>query len=230
MGTTRFSPAGLDFLRRLEQNNTRTWFEANKTTYHTELLETAVRFVADVGERLQEMNPTINYDTRTNGSGSLMRIHRDTRFSADKSPYKSNISGMWWQGDGKKTRSSAYGFQLESTGMKLMAGMFGFDKPQLDTYRAAVLDDTLGTELADITNQLESTGDYMLSGEHYKRVPRGCDPEHPRARWLRFASLHAFPSVEVSVPTVTSERLVDAVITHFRRMEPLQQWLVKAQV
>lgn len=126
-----FPAAGLRFLEDLAANNERPWFEANRAVYERELLEPAVLFVAAVGNRLEAIAPNIRFDTRTNGSGSLMRIYRDVRFSKDKRPYKTNISGIWWEGAGKKTVSPGFGFQLEASGMSLIAGQFGFSKEQL---------------------------------------------------------------------------------------------------
>ena len=67
---TGFPEAGLRFLEDLGTNNEKVWFEANKDVYKRELLEPAILFVTDLGERLQAIVPDIRYDTRTNGSGS----------------------------------------------------------------------------------------------------------------------------------------------------------------
>src|SRR6516164_5871075 len=107
-----FSPAGIQFLIDLAKHNDRTWFEANKETYQVSLLEPALSFVVALGTRLQALAPAINIDTRTDGRGVLMRMHRDTRFSTDKSPYKTNIAGILREGQEKKMESPAYGFQL----------------------------------------------------------------------------------------------------------------------
>jgi uncharacterized protein (TIGR02453 family) len=76
-----FPPGGLTFLANLEQNNNKVWFERNKNRYQQDLLAPAQGFVAAMGEALQTLVPEIQYDTRANGSGSLMRIYRDVRFS-----------------------------------------------------------------------------------------------------------------------------------------------------
>src|SRR5712672_916901 len=62
----------------------------------------------------------VRCDTRTDGKGVLMRLHRDTRFSPDKTPYHTHISGLFWEGGQKKTERPAFGFQIEATGMGLM--------------------------------------------------------------------------------------------------------------
>jgi len=220
-----FSKTAFTFLNELSENNTKSWFEENKTTYQDELLKPAISFIEAVGKELQKTNPEISYDTRTNGSGSLMRIYRDTRFSKDKTPYKTNISAIWWQGAGKKTEHPGFGFQLDATSMKLMAGMFGFSKEQLEQYRNAVLDDKSGKKLIKILSDLGD--DYSLNEQHYKRVPRGFDVEHPRAHLLQYNSLYAFPKKDLKPSLVKSRDLVDSVLKHFKALTPLHQWLVK---
>ena len=196
-----FPAEAIQFLADLANNNNRDWFEAHKKDFKRVLMEPAQAFILALGQGLQAIAPNIQYDTRTNGSGTLMRIHRDTRFSQDKTPYKTNISGLLWQGTGKKTQCPAFGFQLQSSGMGLMAGMFGFDKDLLERYRTAVNDPTLGPELSHIIHNLDEK--YELVGQHYKRVPSGFDADHPRAELLKHNALYAHPRQELDTAVVT---------------------------
>ena len=217
---------GLHFLQSLAQNNNRDWFEAHKADYTRHVLEPSQALVAALGARLQEISPNICYDLRTNGSGSLMRIHRDTRFSPDKTPYKTHMTMMFWEGDGKKTEHPGFGLRFDASGGGLMVGMFHFSKPMLATYREAVLDDKLGKALVAAVEKVKAAGDYTVGGEHYKRVPRGLDADHARADWLRYAGLHAY-SDALSAEVLSSPQLVETCYQHFARMTPIQQWLVK---
>lgn len=221
---TGFPGAGLQFLQDLGHNNNKQWFEANKQIYQNKLLAPAQAFVLLLGEKLQSISPGIRYDTSTNGSGTLMRIYRDTRFSKDKTPYKTNISGLFWEGAGKKTEHPAFGFQLTAERIGLMTGIFGFPKPMLAAYREAVLDENSGTQLQDAITAVTQNGQYVVLGEHYKRVPKGFDPEHPRAELLRYNGLYAHP-VQVKAD-LTSPNLVDICLTHFQKMAPIHQWLL----
>lgn len=223
-----FPAEGLAFLSALTENNTREWFEANKAVYIKTLQEPALAFIGDVGERLQEISPAIRYDTRTNGSGSLMRINRDTRFSKDKSPYKDNISMMFWEGAGKKTEEPGFGMRIMDGSAGIIAGLFGFDKAMLEAYREAVLDDRYGVELDKLIKTLTKNGYEVIGGEAYKSVPRGYDAEHPRAEYLKYRGLYArygdFPA-----EALAKASFVDEVVSHFKAMAPLQQWLVKVK-
>ena len=221
-----FPEEGLQFLRDIEVNNNKEWFQANKGTYESALLAPAQEFVADLGSRLQTLEPAIIFDVRTDGRGVLMRFYRDTRFSKDKSPYKINIAGMYTDGLGKKTERPAYGFHMGADSMELMAGMFKFSKPQLAAYREAVADDVSGEELAAILQTLGQAGAYHLAGEHYKRVPAGYEADHPRAELLRYAGFYAYPTA-VEGRYLTSPELVDVCMDHFKAMAPVYAWLAK---
>jgi uncharacterized protein (DUF2461 family) len=98
----------------------------------------------------------------------------------------------------------------------------------LTAYREAVADDKLGKELETSLQAVRGAGDYEMNGEHYKRVPRGFDPEHPRANLLRYNTLYASsPGIEPAV--LTSAGLVDVVMDYCQNMAPVQQWLVKVK-
>ena len=119
---TGFSPAVLEFYRGLVANNNREWFEANKDIYRQEVLGQAQCFVVAMGERLRRLVPTLAYDTRTNGAGSIFRIYRDVRFSRDKTPYKTHLGIFFWEGAWSKKEAPGFYFQLEPERVGLYAG------------------------------------------------------------------------------------------------------------
>ena len=221
-----FPEEGLQYLRDIEVNNNKEWFQENRGTYDAALMAPAQDFVAALGSRLQEIEPAIVFDTRTDGRGVLMRFYRDTRFSKDKSPYKTNIAGMFTDGQGKKTERPAYGFHMGADSIELMAGMFKFSKPQLAAYREAVADEQSGEELVEILRALGEAGEYHLSGEQYKRVPAGFEADHPRADLLRYAGFYAYPTA-VEGTYLTSPELVDICMDHFSEMAAVYNWLAR---
>jgi uncharacterized protein (TIGR02453 family) len=154
-----------------------------------------------------------------------MRIYRDTRFSKDKSPYKTNIGGIFWQGK-NKADSPGFGFHLEATGMGLMAGMFHFSPETLTVYRDRVNDPETGEELTEAIVKVQNAGNYEIGGEHYKRVPAGYDQNHKRGSLLRHDGLYVF-SPQISLSDVHSPELVDVCYSHFQKMAPIFMWLVK---
>ncbi len=223
-----FPREGLQFLAELGENNDREWFNARKQTYTEKIVTPAVAFVEAMGERLKYISPHIQYDTRTNGQGSLMRIYRDIRFSADKYPYKTWVGIRFWEGAGKASANPGFFFGFDATAGGLHVGMHGFDKAMLAAYREAVDDDALGSVLETAVDTIRAAGDYEIRGEHYKRVPRGFDADHPRADLLRFNTLYASsPGIEPAV--LASASLVDVVMDECEKMAPVQQWLLKVK-
>jgi uncharacterized protein (TIGR02453 family) len=223
-----FPAAALDFLAGLAENNDRQWFEANKATYQDTILAYAPAFVAALGERLKTLASDITYDPRTNGSGSLLRIYRDTRFSHDKTPYKTHAAFIFWQGTRKKMENPSFGFQFNAQGGELYAGQFMLPPELLTAYRQAVVDEHLGGELAEIVAAIRAAGPYSIGGEHFKRVPAGYGPQHPRADLLRHNGLYASGAV-IDAAVLTSPQLVAQCFEHFRQLVPLQQWLVRLE-
>ena len=105
---TGFPKAGLQFLTDLAANNNRDWFQAHKSDFQNHIQKPAQNFVMDLGEQLQTISSQIRYDTKLSGSGSIMRIYRDIRFSEDKTPYKTHIGIVFWEGAGKKTENPGF--------------------------------------------------------------------------------------------------------------------------
>ena len=111
-----FPAASQQFLAELAANNRREWFQEQRERYQRDLLAPAQAFCVALGEQLQAIAPGIRYDPRANGQGSLLRIQRDTRFSRDKSPYKTVVGILFWEGPGKKMAHPAFGFELSAAG------------------------------------------------------------------------------------------------------------------
>ena len=220
---TGFPLGTRDFYKDLIKHNNREWFAKNKPFYKDRILPAAQVLVQDLGERLREIAPGIIADSRLNGAGSIFRIYRDIRFSPDKSPYKTFLGILWWQGSGKKFENSGFYFHLEHDRLTLYAGINSFSPNKLDLYRQYVLQEDHGQALKDIIANLEAQG-YQIGGEQYKRVPRGYDKEHPHADLLLYKGLHA--GLPGPIPDeFYAVDLVDICFDHFRNMAPLHHWL-----
>src|SRR5690242_1313023 len=179
-----FSPDLLDFLAVLRRNNSREWFAAHREQYERVLLEPARALVLAIGERLHELGEDIHAEPKIHGS--IMAINRDTRFSPDKTPYKTHLDLWFWQGDGPSRERPGYFFRLTPESLILGAGMHAFSADgALERYRRAVLDAALGPRLEHIARDLK------LGGRAYKRVPAGLPQDHPRAEWLCHTGLFA---------------------------------------
>jgi uncharacterized protein (TIGR02453 family) len=221
---TGFTPQAIDFLRDLVINNNKDWFEAHKDTYITTLQNPGVALVEAVGERLQAHFPEIHYDVRPNGRGSLMRMNRDVRFSADKSPYKTNLAMMFHNKAGKKMEMPGFGLQITPEQVEMITGVFQFTPDHLQAYRKVIDETKAGDELSKIVAEILAKGNYELGGETYKRVPKGYDADHPSAKWLKFTGLYA-TSAPLSLEAIYHANFVDVIMTHFINMSPIYTWL-----
>ncbi len=220
-----FSPAAFQFLVELRANNNREWFNEHKQVYQEAIVEPALAFIVALGERLRAIHPDLNVDTRTNGAGSLMRIYRDTRFSKDKTPYKTNVGIVWWQGEGKKMERPGFYFHLAPESSWVGGGLYMFPPPALEAFQVAVDDPTRGAALQGVLEQLQAKG-FRIWGERYKRVPQGYSADHPRADLLKYKGLFA-ASPDFPPAVLGSPELVDACYDICAAQAPLQQWLLE---
>jgi uncharacterized protein (TIGR02453 family) len=214
----------LRFFQELADNNNRDWFEKHKQTYVEYVLNPAQAFVVELGERLHTLSDSITYDTRTNGAGSIGRIYRDIRFSADKSPYKTSLGMTFGPAGSKRGEGAGFMVHIDPTGAAVYVGAHAFSKPQLAAYRDAVVDETLGADLEASIAAVTQTGNYHVGGETLKRVPSGYDAGHPRANLLRYTALYAY-GPRVAPAVVSTAEVVEACFEHCRNLLPLYSWL-----
>jgi len=214
----------LEFLQNLTHNNNREWFNEHKDVYRTKMLEPAQAFVMVMGARLRSLYPTLIADERTNGAGSIFRIYRDARFSRDKTPYKTHLGILFWQGSRKKIENPGFYFQLEPGRMMLAAGVYEFPRKFIETFRQAVVDKKLGSSLVESVRRVEAAGDYTVERKHYKRIPAGYDPSSPNVDYLRYNALYAYTMGAVPEECYSQE-IMDYCFDRFRAMSPIMDWL-----
>lgn len=222
---TGFPKDGLRFFTDIAANNNREWFQEHRQNYLDHLQAPALAFLVEFGEKLRKLAPDINYDTRTNGAGSLMRIYRDIRFSKDKSPYKDHLGINFWHGASKK-ESPGFHFWMDAQGAALYGGFHGFPKPFLTAYREAVAGQALGARLQTILQKLGAESGFEVGGEQLKRVPPGYPQDHPRGDLLRYKGLYARgPKIEPA--DLESVKLIDTCLQHAEVLTPLHRLFVE---
>jgi uncharacterized protein (TIGR02453 family) len=215
-----FDPGLLEFLRDLGKNNDKKWFETHRSEYESLYLEPARRFVEAIAPGLAKISPELRAEPRVNGA--IMRINRDTRFSKDKTPYKTGLFIRFGEGQGKGT--SGFGVRIHATGSGMMGGAFGFEDAALERYRQAVDDAKRGPALVKAVAAVAKKG-YAISEPHYKRVPKGFDPDHPRADWLRHRSLYVYRNDSPAPRALFGPEAVAFCLERFKAMRPVQKWL-----
>jgi uncharacterized protein (TIGR02453 family) len=219
-----YKKEGVRFLEELKHNNNKEWFNNHKQVYENDLLEPAMSFVTQMGEKLQKWAPEIHADPRRDRS--IFRIYRDTRFSNDKSPYKTHLGIFFWEGHLPKMECPGLYFHLEPPDLGLYEGLHRFSPRLLKVYRNAVVDPVSGEELETSISKITKSGPYEIGGLHYKRVPRGYDPAHPRSELLRYNGLWSGTISAISGELFTEE-IVDLCVGRFVDMLPLHCWLVE---
>jgi len=217
-----FSKEILQFFKALDGLNSRGWFEENRRVFDEIVMPEAQDFVVAIGRRLADISDDIIADPRTDRS--IFRIHRDTRFSRDKSPYKTHLALVFWEGPFKKVESPLFYFHLEPQKLLLAAGMHMIPGEFMESYRDAVDDRKTGASLEQAIAEVRKKGPYELGWEKYKKVPRGYDPEHPRSLLLKFGGIGFF--IEMPVPAeIFDDRAVGFVFRHFENMSPVYHWV-----
>jgi uncharacterized protein (TIGR02453 family) len=219
-----FSKKTVDFFKSLARHNDRAWFESHRDIYEAEVMAPSRAYIGAMGARLRELAPKINAIPKVNKS--IFRIARDTRFSLDPSPYKTNLGLYFWEGAGGRMEGSGFYFHLEPPDLMVGGGMYMFGDRQLLRFRKAAVDKRAGKELTAIVAALKAVPGFDLGGKHYKRVPAGFDANHPNAPFLLHNGLYG--GWEGPIPQeFYSAAIIDFCFEKFKAFAPLHRWLVK---
>lgn len=223
-----FTRDTVTFFEALRENNNKEWFNENKPNFERNVLEPARGFVIALGQRLkEEISQDIIADPRTDKS--IFRLYRDTRFSKNKSPYKTHMGIFFWEGEGKKLENSGFYFHLSPPTLMLGVGMHIFPKDVLKAYREAVVASGSSERLTEAVETVRQKKLYTIGGTHYKRIPSGFDPAHPNAEFLRHKGFYA--GYEDPIPAeFFSEAIVDFCLEKFIDMAPIHQWLATSLI
>lgn len=205
----------LEFLKKLDKNNNRSWFQENKELYeksHQEMVVFAEKLIA-------EMNGH-DFIEQVSGKKSLFHIYRDVRFGLDKTPYKTN-----WGGGLKRAgaeRRGGYYYQVGPQGSFVMGGFFGPNKEDLLHIRKQIAVEA--DPLRDIINaKLFKNFFGTLKGSQLKTAPRSFDKDHPHIDLLRYKQFmlrHDFTIEQVY------SRDFPIIVSHaFEQMRPFLDYM-----
>src|SRR3954469_13625712 len=179
-----FGPELFAFLRDLRDHNDRDWFAANKARYESAVLEPSLAFVEDMGYRLQEISPPRRADARRNG-GSVFRIHRDTRFSKDKTPYKTNAGVHFRHARAKDVPAPGYYLHLQPGRVFAGCGIWHPDTKTANRIRDAIAARRGSWGAAPRPPPFPGALEIGGREKALKRVPSSFDKEHEFADDLR---------------------------------------------
>jgi uncharacterized protein (TIGR02453 family) len=212
------------FLSELNENNNRPWFLWNKPRYDILRAE----FLATVTELIRELAKFDRAVAACDAKKAVFRIHRDTRFSKDKTPYKTHFSAGIAPGDKRKPSDGAgptYYFHIEGNGRLLFgAGEYMPPAPRLKAIREQVVNDPTGFAQMLRNKQLRTTyGDLRQDDGKLQRPPKGFDPDHELVEYLKLKSF--FVRTEVDLDLNAPEKLVPQLAGGFKDASALVAWL-----
>ncbi len=220
-----FADAHARFFKALARNNERPWFLAHKQQYEHGWSSPMKLLLAEVRDAIDGAYPHLDLD-----EPKVFRIFRDVRFAKDKTPYKTHIGGLIpLARKGKKTTDLpiALYFHLGADETFGAAGHYMMEPDSLSRFRAAVAYPVQGKELEKLLASLAKRGFEADSHDRLKRVPRGFDPDHPRADMLRRKGLTvSFPDVPAGL--VAEAGLVKWLADRCRATAPFVEWLAFA--
>lgn len=203
MTFTGLPQAAVDFYAALEENNSREYWQAERTTYERDVLGPMVALLELLEDEF--------------GLGKAFRPNRNLRFSRDKSPYKTH-QGIF-VGCGPRTGWYA---EVSADGFRVGGGAYYLDAPALATYRSAV-DGPNGARLVRIVEALRRSG-WEIGGDRLRTAPHGWTRDHPRIELLRHRSLTATQWVR-DADIVTAPVLADHVRDSWRELRTLVEWI-----
>jgi uncharacterized protein (TIGR02453 family) len=218
-----FTPATFDFLRSLKKNNNRDWFQKNKARYESEVKEPALRFIDDIGPGLRKISSHVMADPKPVG-GSLFRVNRDIRFSADKSPYKTAVGMSFGHDRGREGPAPGFYLHLEPGESFGGGGIHMPDTPTLARVRDAIVGDAAGWKRA--VGDPSRAPMFTNMGDSLKRAPQGYDPNHPLVEDLKrkgYTWHVMFTEADVCGPD-----LMDRYLEACRSAAPFHKFLARA--
>lgn len=161
-----FGPRALPFLKALGFHQSREWFHENKAIFEDEVNEPRMRLVDSLAERLAAEKLPLTGSRRT----SIYRINRDVRFSKDKSPYNTHVSGLITRTGTKKDQGFLY-FHIQPDNCFLAAGFYGMEADELRAFRETVAANP--DAYFDVIKPLPAAGYEPEETDALKRLPKG---------------------------------------------------------
>lgn len=213
------NPGLFKFLIELKSSNTKEWFAANKKRFENEVREPLLGFIEAFAPHLEEISPYFLAIASRSG-GSMFRIHRDVRFSSDKSPYKTNAGLHFRHENGKDAHCPGFYLHLEPGKCFCGAGIWRPDSASLKAVRDLIL------ERPDQWKKVSRSPHFSLGGDSLKRPPRGYDKDHPLIDDLKRKDMVAF--VDLSDEEVVGDDFLEQYVDHCRRFAPFVKFISEA--
>ena len=209
-------PTTIEFLKELKSNNSKSWFDQNRKRYDI-MKSDYISLAGRILEQMKDIDPSLDMVT---AKDCIFRINRDVRFSADKSPYKTNL-GIALHPGGKKFNLAAYYLHIEPGQSFIGGGLWMPEAPLLSKVRKEI--HYFYHDLVDILNNplyKKTFGSLDVEdGQKLTRPPKGYEAEDPAIEFLKLKSFTA--STPLPDEMLTSDKLVGNIIDTFTILKPL---------
>ncbi len=226
MGVPRyvgFEKASIEFLEQLAANNNREWFRDNKARYDEQVLDVALRFIQSMQDPLATIAPNFTALPQRVG-GSLMRVYRDTRFSHNKLPYKTNIGIQFRHQRAKDVHSPGYYVHIDPDRVFVGVGMWRPDADSLRAIRERIV--AKPSAWSGALQDPKFRRHFELGGESLSRAPRGFDKDHELIDDIKRTSFIAVRDLDVE--DCLSPQFQRKVETSFAAASPFMKFLCNA--
>lgn len=212
-----FSKKTLSFLRRLDRNNDREWFHAHREEFEAEVRAPLLQLVSRLQEDLPSFAPELVADPKM----SLFRQWRDTRFSTNKAPLKTNVAAVFpHKALGRKNGAALY-FEVAPKWVWMGGGLYAPDPSQLNAVREHVAEHYGELDALVTSSGFKRIGG--LKGDQLSRVPRGFPADHPAAAYLRYRQFLGFR--EEKPDFATAPHFYRKLLATFKVLAPLCRFL-----
>lgn len=212
-----YSAAALDFMRKLKRNNRRSWFQPRKEVYEREIKAPTLALIDAINVELMRFAPRYV----TPGKNAMLRIYRDTRFSANKAPYKTHVSALFPRAGAGRTSGACFYFHFTAEELLIFCGVWTPPADELRLIRPFVAEHYEKLRgILRVRKVREFFGE--MQGEKLSRLPAGFAKDHPAAELLRGKQWYlecTLPARALTKPSVTNE-----IVSRFRAAAPLVEF------
>jgi uncharacterized protein (TIGR02453 family) len=213
-----FPSEGLKFLRSLKRNNNREWFQEHKGIYEQHLKRPMTELISALAKDFQEFAPEMIASPKV----SAYRIYRDTRFSSDKSPYKTHVAAVFPRTGLGKHEGAGFYLHIDPSELLIAGGLYMPLPEDLNAVRQAIAADfRTFSKIIGARDFRKLFG--AVQGERLSRVPRAFPPDHPAAEYLKckqYLAARTLPATDAVSPSFYS-----LVRDTFRTMTPFIRFL-----
>lgn len=212
----------VEFLMELGNNNSKPWFEAHKAQYRALAVEPLAALVTALAPAMLAIDP--EFETTPSVGKTISRIHRDVRFSKDKSPYRTAVWIVFKRACPDWKDRPCFFFEFTPEGRRHGMGFYGASSGTMDAFRRAVMEDP--DAFRAVAEELEKAGIFKVEGESYKR-PRIKDAPNDLAAWINRKSFFLTRELPLDA-ALFSPNLADDLLADFSAAAPLYRFIRRA--